>query len=156
MPILTSPPHTHRAAEEIYSKSVRIIHEILLKINYCATLMEQYIPALFPGDRLSEFYIGVGSSFDNATEFDPTSYNVCWYQNSSVSEGETWVFTCTEAIEGRYVTIYFPTTKTQVLTLCEVQVTNSKYLSTGVVLVFRIFTLTKQKPLCTLLPLNQL
>ena len=84
----------------------------------------------FAGDRLSDFFIGVGSSFESTIEFDPTAYNVCWYQNNSVSEGETWVFTCTEEITGRFVTIYFPTTKTQVLTLCEVQVTNSKNLFT--------------------------
>ena len=84
----------------------------------------------FAGDRLSDFFIGVGFSFESTIEFDPTAYNVCWYQNNSVSEGETWVFTCTEEITGRFVTIYFPTTKTQVLTLCEVQVTNSKNLLT--------------------------
>ena len=65
---------------------------------------------------------------ENEAKFDPTSYNVCWYQNYSVSAGETWIFTCTEEITGRFVTIYFSTTKTQALNLCEVQVTNSKII----------------------------
>ena len=82
----------------------------------------------FAEDRFNNFYIGVGSEFDveNQAKFDPTSYNVCWYQKSSVPAGKSWGFTCTEEITGRFVPIYFPTTKTQTLNLCEVQVTNSK------------------------------
>ena len=87
----------------------------------------------FAEDRFNNFYVGVGTAFDdkNIAKFDPTPYNVCWYQNTSVSAGKTWVFTCTEEIKeitGRFVTIYFPTTKTQSSSLCEVQVTNSKIL----------------------------
>ena len=84
----------------------------------------------FAEDKFNDFYIGVGTAFDveNQANFEPTSYNVCWYQNTSVPAGKTWVFTCTEEITGRFVTIYFPTTKTQTLSLCEVQVTNSKIL----------------------------
>ena len=88
------------------------------------------ICAIFAEDKFNDFYIGVGTAFDveNQASFEPTSYNVCWYQNTSVPAGKTWVFTCTEEITGRFVTIYFPTTKTQTLNLCEVQVTNSKII----------------------------
>ena len=88
------------------------------------------ICAIFAEDKFNDFYIGVGTAFDveNQASFEPTSYNVCWYQKSPVPAGETWIFTCTEEITGRFVTIYFPTTKRQGLSLCEVQVTNSKIL----------------------------
>ena len=54
--------------------------------------------------------------------FDPTAFEQCWYQGTSVGNGETRKFTCTEALEGRYVAVHFPVTKIEYLQLCEVEV----------------------------------
>ena len=78
-------------------------------------------PLFVVGDRLSDFYIQVGTKFDSAT-FNPATYTQCWYQSDAIEQGETRQFTCSEDIVGRYVTINFPTTKSGALTLCEVQV----------------------------------
>ena len=82
---------------------------------YCNT--HNYIAA----DRLSDFYIRVGNSF-NQESFDPATYTQCCYQSDAFEQGGTKQFNCTSGIVGRYVAIHFPTTKTQDLTLCEVQV----------------------------------
>lgn len=56
------------------------------------------------------------------TSFDPTTYTLCHHQSETLAAGETKVFTCDQPIRGRYVTIHFPITKDEVLTLCEVVV----------------------------------
>ena len=78
-------------------------------------------PFLLSANRLSNFYIRVGDSFDDAT-FDPTTYAVCWYQSDPIGRGETRQFICNQPIVGRYVTIHFPSNKSEFLTMCEVQV----------------------------------
>ena len=72
-------------------------------------------------ERLADFYIRVGQTFDQAT-FDPTTYTQCAYQSTALGAGETRMFICDRLIEGRYVTVHFPTTKTEILILCEVAV----------------------------------
>ena len=74
-----------------------------------------------PANRLSDFYIRVGDSFD-AAAFDPLIYPECWYQADPIGRGETRQFICNQPIIGRYVIIHFPTSKSEFLTICEVQV----------------------------------
>ena len=71
--------------------------------------------------RLVDFYIRVGQTFDQGS-FDPTSYTQCAYQSIAMGPGETKVFECDQTIEGRFLTVHFPTTRTAILTLCEVAV----------------------------------
>ena len=70
--------------------------------------------------RLADFYIRVGQTFDQGS-FDPTTYTLCHYQDTAVCALYTRMFECNEPIEGRYVTVHFPT-RTEYLTLCEVAV----------------------------------
>ena len=72
-------------------------------------------------DRLADFYIRVGQIFNRAT-FDPTNYTQCAHQSTVLGSSETKMFTCDQPISGRFVTVHFPTTRTEVLTLCEVAV----------------------------------
>ena len=76
---------------------------------------------LILGERLSDFYISVGNTSDGVT-FDSTTFAECWYQGTPVGNGETRKFSCTEVVVGRYVAVYFPTSKSQYLQLCEVEV----------------------------------
>ncbi len=80
--------------------------------------------ALFAVNRLKEFHIRVGSSFDasNTTTFDPTLFSICHYQEERVCEGETRTFYCDGDLEGRYVTIHYASTRHEFLTLCEVEI----------------------------------
>ena len=71
--------------------------------------------------RLADFYIRVGQTFDQLS-FDPNTYTQCVYQSTALMDGETRMFTCDSPIEGRFVTVHFPMTRTEVLTLCEVAV----------------------------------
>ena len=78
----------------------------------------------YPADlsnRLADFYIRVGQTFDEAT-FDPETYTQCAHQSAAMDSSETKIFHCAHAIEGRFVTVHFPTTRAEVLTLCEVAV----------------------------------
>ena len=78
--------------------------------------------------RLQDFYIRVGKTF-NQGSFDPTTYTQCAYQSAAVGTAETKLFTCSQPIEGRYVTVHFPTTRTEVLTLYEVAVYGKRLVS---------------------------
>ena len=70
---------------------------------------------------MADFYIRVGQVF-NQGSFDPTTYTLCHYQSSAVGKGETRKFECDPPIVGRFVTVHFSATRTEQLTLCEVQV----------------------------------
>ena len=76
---------------------------------------------------MANFYIRVGQTFNPAT-FDPTTYTQCAYQSAALGAGETKEFECERSILGRYVTVHFPVTRTEVLTLCEVAVYERKYI----------------------------
>ena len=80
-------------------------------------------------NRLADFYISVGQTFDQAT-FNPNTYTQCSYQSAAMGSGETKIFICDQPVSGRYVTLHFPTTRTEVLTLCEVAVYEGKDLFT--------------------------
>ena len=73
---------------------------------------------------MADFYIRVGQNFDVADQgsFDPTTYTQCVYQSAALGDGKTRMFHCDRPIVGRFVTVHFPTTRTEVLTLCEVAV----------------------------------
>ena len=76
-------------------------------------------------ERLSDFYIRVGNSFNPSEQlsFDPATLTLCQYQEDAICPGETRDFNCLDGpIEGRYVTVHFPEDKTEYLTLCEVEV----------------------------------
>ena len=70
---------------------------------------------------MADFYIRVGTTF-NETEFDPKNYTLCAYQSAAVKTSKTRIFQCDQPIQGRFVTVHFPMTRTEVLTLCEVAV----------------------------------
>ena len=71
--------------------------------------------------RLADSYIRFKQTFDQKS-FDPTTYTLCHYQLSALETGKTRIFQCNQPTEGRFVTIHFPTTKTEYLTLYEVAV----------------------------------
>ncbi len=76
----------------------------------------------FSGDRLVDFYIGVGHCFNSSdtASFDPTVFSVCHYQKELfVGTAE---FHCADGLEGRFVTVYFLLESENPLTLCEVEV----------------------------------
>ena len=71
--------------------------------------------------RLREFYVSVGNVF-NEDDFDPFTYEECWYQSDQLANGETREFTCHQALLGRYVAVHHSLNVSLALTLCEVQV----------------------------------
>ena len=78
-----------------------------------------YIP--ISTDRLADFYIRVGQTF-NETSFDPTTYTLCHYHSIQRDPGETAMFICDHPVKGKYVTVHFPKSKAERLTLCKVAV----------------------------------
>ena len=72
-------------------------------------------------ERLADFYIRVGQIF-NETAFDATTYTICAYQPGVIGASKTRIFQCEQPIKGRFVTVHFPMTRTEILTLCEVAV----------------------------------
>ena len=101
-------------------RSNKVNHNLLKQLsNFFSS--QSFLFLYFAADRLSEFYIRVGSRFNEAA-FDPTSFTECWYQSSPMGKGEIQQFNCTSVISGRYVTIHFSSNKTEYLTLCEVEV----------------------------------
>ena len=100
--------------------------------------------ATFSGERLRQFYIRVGNVFDE-DNFDPFTYDECWYQSDQLANAETREFTCHQVLLGRYVAIHHSLNVSLVLTLCEVQVYSDlgneyivyKCLKRDVVNVFR-------------------
>ncbi len=73
------------------------------------------------GGRLGNFDIRAGNSFDQSS-FDPGSLELCYHEVNPVGDGEAKSFTCVGDPLGRYVSISFPATKTEYLTLCEVEI----------------------------------
>ena len=92
---------------------------VLFNILYLANTCVQSLTDT--AERLADFYIRVGQTFDQGS-FDPTTYTQCAYQSAALGNGETRMFYCDTPIVGRYVTVHFPPTRTEVLTLCEVAV----------------------------------
>ena len=90
-------------------------HTTLLKLTLWL------VDATFSGERLREFYIRVGNVFDE-DNFDPFTYDECWYQSDQLANAETREFTCHQVLVGRYVAIHHSLNVSLVLTLCEVQV----------------------------------
>ncbi len=76
------------------------------------------------GQLLADFCIRTGDVFNpSAPEtFDPTMFQVCHCQQSAVAQGETTMFQCEGIVVGRYVSVNFPSTKTDPLHVCEVEV----------------------------------
>ena len=79
-----------------------------------------YVAIVIAAERLADFYISVGNSFSGS--FDPTSFTVCQYQAFQLCLGETRVFRCVGGIQGRYVAVHFPMSRSMWLSLCEVMV----------------------------------
>ena len=79
---------------------------------------------LATGERLADFYIRVGQTFSTTDQgsFNPNTYTLCHYQSTAVGEGETRKFECDDPVGGRYVTVHFPQSGAERLTLCEVAV----------------------------------
>ena len=73
---------------------------------------------------MADFYIRIGQTFDVAsqTTFDPTTYTLCHYQSTALGGGETRIFECDDPLVGRYVTVHFPQSRSERLTLREVTV----------------------------------
>ena len=73
-----------------------------------------------PGERLSEFIVGV--SYDNPTKNAPIvgNYPVCANVTDAIGPGKLEKIPCTNTVTGRYLIIQFQ--KRESLTLCQVQV----------------------------------
>ena len=75
----------------------------------------------FSDERLSDFYIRAGDSFDPGS-FDPTTFDLCHYQLTAPGDGETRTFDCVLGVAGKFVSVNFPSMKTDALHMCEVEV----------------------------------
>ena len=71
--------------------------------------------------RLANFYISVGTKF-TLGDFNPATFTICQYQDTALGSSETKISNCSLPIRGRYVAVYFPSTKSEILSLCEVTV----------------------------------
>ena len=70
---------------------------------------------------MANFYIIVGTKF-TLGDFNPATFTICQYQDTALGSSETKIFSCSQPIRGRYVAIYFLSTKSGILSLCEVTV----------------------------------
>ena len=85
-------------------------------------LFSKYVDVTFSANRLSNFIISVGDSFDpvNKDSFKPSTSTQCAHVPRQLDAGETRVVQCTQAVQGRYVTVNLE--QENALTLCEFQV----------------------------------
>ena len=92
-----------------------------VKVCFRITRVLLVLEFMIAGNKLSDFYIRVGNSFNQAS-FDPTSHTLCWHQPCALGAGETRQFTCNQVLDSRYVIIHFSSGKIEQLILCEVKV----------------------------------
>ena len=78
--------------------------------------LSQYI-VLTGGQELS---IGIGNQFDSCQQFNAQSYDPSTHAHEYEITGRTHIMTLSEAVRGRYVTVYL--NDTGALHLCDVEV----------------------------------
>ena len=75
---------------------------------------------LFPGDQNQKLSVGIGNQFDSCEEVDAGTYTPLTHAHEYERTRRTHIMTLSEAVRGRYVSVYLNNTGT--LHLCEVEV----------------------------------
>ena len=88
----------------------------MLERHIESLFLSQYI--LLTGDK--ELSIAIGNQLNSCEQFDPQSYDPLTHAHEYEITGRTHIVTLTEAVKGRYVTVYLNDTGS--LSLCEVEV----------------------------------
>ena len=78
--------------------------------------------SIISADRLSDFTISVGDSFDpvNMYSFNPSTFITCSHVPVQLGTGETRTIQCDEPVRGTFVTVNL--NQKNYLTICEFQV----------------------------------
>ena len=79
---------------------------------------------------MAYFYIGVGTKFTWG-DFDPAAFTICQYQDAALGSSEKKIYNCSQPVRGRYIAVYFPSTKSEILSLCEVTV-HGEFVQEGI------------------------
>ena len=110
-------------SSKYFSTDIYFITLVILCQSYNMLLLfSKYVDVTFSANRLSNFIISVGGSFDpvNKDSFKPSTFTHCAYVPGQLDAGETRVVQCNQAVQGRYVTVNLE--QKNALTLCEFQV----------------------------------
>ena len=95
------------------------------EVVFCRTLYlfpKLYISQgiLFTVDKDQKLSVAIGNQFDSCEQFDPWNYNAFTHAHEYERTGRTHILTLSEAVRGRYMTVYL--NQTGALQLCEVEV----------------------------------